>query len=221
MRFLLIEDEAKAARFVRRGLDELGYAVDVARDGEEAVGFAEAANYDLIVLDLILPRQDGLSVLRLIRQRDPRVPVLILSAKRSVADRVKGLEAGADDYLVKPFAFAELVARIRNLLRRGGQASRPTLKLGDLALDPETRTAHRGTQATPLTSKQYALLEYLMRNPNRVVTRTMIREHLWGFDFEGESNVVDVHMASLRRKIDPEGRLIHTVRGVGYTLREP
>lgn len=219
MHILLVEDEMKLARFVKRGLEEEQFAVDVAADGEEALSFVEATSYDLIILDLMLPKSHGFQVLKDIRARKGWVPVLILTAKGSVQDKVKAFDLGSDDYLTKPFAFAELVARIRNLLRRSGPTRSAMLKVGDLILDPLTRAVRRGEQLIQLTNKEFAILEYLMRHPGRVLTRTMITDHVWGYSFTSESNVIDVHVTMLRKKVDPEKRLIETVRGVGYLIQ--
>lgn len=219
MRLLLVEDEAKLARFIKRGLEEEQFSVDVAGDGEEAMSLIEATSYDLIILDLMLPKRDGFEVLKGLRARKGWVTVLILTAKASVQDKVKGFELGSDDYLTKPFAFAELVARIRNLLRRSGPTRSVMLKVGVLTLDPLTRTVRRGDQPIELTNKEFAILEYLMRHPNQVMTRTMITEHVWDYSFSIGSNVIDVYVTMLRKKVDPEKRLIQTVRGVGYLMK--
>ena len=219
MRILVVEDEAKVARFVRRGLEEERFAVDVAGDGEEALDLIEAASYDLIILDLMLPKSDGFEVLKRLRARKSWVPVLILTGKASVEDKVKGFELECDDYLTKPFAFAELIARIRNLLRRSGPTQSVMLKVGDLTLDPLTRTVRRGDRLIELTNKEFAILECLMRRPNRILTRAMLTEHVWGYSFNNESNVIDVYVTMLRKKVDPEKRLIQTVRGAGYLMK--
>jgi two-component system copper resistance phosphate regulon response regulator CusR len=219
MRLLLVEDELKHVRFIRRGLEEEQFAVDVAANGEEALDLIEAASYDLIILDLMLPKCDGFEVLKCLRARKPPIPVLILTAKTSIEYKLKGFELGTDDYLTKPFAFAELVARIRNLLRRNGPSQSLMLEVGDLTLDPLTRTVRRGQQLIALTNKEFSILEYLMRHPNRVLTRTMIVEHVWDYAFSIESNVIDVYMTMLRKKVDPEKKLIQTVRGAGYLVQ--
>lgn len=219
MRVLLVEDEAKAARFVKKGLEEEGLAVDVARDGEEALSLAETGPYDLLILDLMLPRGDGLHVLRTLRSKGNGIPVLILTARNSVGDKIQGFELGADDYLTKPFAFGELVARVKNLLRRRSPAGPVTLQIGNLRLDPSTRTARVGEQTVELRNKEYTLLEYFMRNPNRILTRTMIAEHVWDYHFDSETNLIDVYVNLLRKKVDPTKRLIQTVRGVGYVMK--
>ena len=224
MRILVVEDEKKVASFIAKGLTEESYAVDVAYDGEEGVFMALENDYDLIVLDLMLPKLDGMEILRKIRDSGKDVPVLILTAKDSVEDIVAGLEGGSDDYLTKPFAFAELLARIRALLRRSQEQKKiTTLKAGDLTLNPLTREVKRGDRKIELTSKEYALLEYFMRNVNKVLTRTLISEHVWNYEFDPLTNVVDVYVNYLRKKIDQpsETKLIHTVRGVGYILKEP
>ena len=220
MRLLLVEDETKLARLIKRGLEEEQFAVDVARDGEEALSLVEATSYDLIILDLMLPKIDGFEVLKGLRARKGWVPVLILTAKASVEDKIKGFDLGSDDYLTKPFAFAELVARIRNLLRRSGPTQSVMLKVGDLTLDPLTRTVQRGDQLIELTNKEFAILEYLMRHPNRVLPRTMLTEHIWGYSFSIGSNVIDVYVTMLRKKVDPEKRLIQTVKGAGYRISD-
>ncbi len=221
MRILIIEDEQKVADFVRKGLQQEGYAVDIARDGEEGAYQAENFDYDGVILDLMLPKLMGLEVLKQIRARNLSLPVLILTAKGAVEDRVTGLDSGASDYLVKPFAFAELSARIRALLRRGAQES-TTLKLADLEMNTATRTVTRAGRKLDLKLKEFSLLEFLLRNARRTVTRTMIIEHVWDIHFDSVSNVVDVHINSLRNKIDREFPfpLIHTVRGVGYVLTD-
>ena len=221
MRILIVEDEKKVANFIRKGLQQEGYAADIAQDGEEALESAMAFDYDAMVLDLMLPRKTGLDVLRTIRTTKPKLAVLILTAKGSLEDKVTGFDAGADDYLIKPFAFAELSARIRALLRRGA-AKDNKLKVGDLEMDTSTRQVRRGGQPVDLKLKEYALLEFLLRNANRAVTRTMIVEHVWDIHFDSISNVVDVHINSLRNKIDKgfNPPLIHTVRGVGYMLTD-
>jgi len=223
MRILVVEDEKKVASFIAKGLTEESYAVDVAYDGEEGVFMALENDYDLIVLDLMLPKLDGMEILKKIRDSGKDVPVLILTAKDSVEDIVAGLEGGSDDYLTKPFAFAELLARIRALLRRSQEQKITTLKAGDLTLNPLTREVKRGDRKIELTSKEYALLEYFMRNVNKVLTRTLISEHVWNYEFDPLTNVVDVYVNYLRKKIDQpsETKLIHTVRGVGYILKEP
>ncbi len=224
MRILVVEDEKKVASFIAKGLTEESYAVDVAYDGEEGVFMALENDYDLIVLDLMLPKLDGMEILKKIRDSGKDVPVLILTAKDSVEDIVAGLEGGSDDYLTKPFAFAELLARIRALLRRSQEQKKiTTLKAGDLTLNPLTREVKRGDRKIELTSKEYALLEYFMRNVNKVLTRTLISEHVWNYEFDPLTNVVDVYVNYLRKKIDQpsETKLIHTVRGVGYILKEP
>jgi DNA-binding response OmpR family regulator len=221
MRILVVEDEKQLASIIKRGLEEEGYAVDVAADGDEGQYYAENTAYDLILLDLMLPVKGGLEVCRDLRLKKILVPILMLTAKDKLEDKVSGLDCGADDYLVKPFAFPELLARIRALLRReaGGKAS--FLSAGGLTLDPAARLVQRNGQNVDLTSKEYALLEYFMRNPDRLLTRTMLEEHVWNYEFEGVSNIVDVYIRRLRDKVDPgdEKGLIQTVRGAGYRLR--
>jgi DNA-binding response OmpR family regulator len=222
MRILVAEDERKVASFIRQGLEEEGHAVEVADDGETALDLiVNGPPYDLVVLDVMLPKRDGFAVLRTMRGRGVRTPVLVLTARDSVTDKVTGLDVGGDDYLTKPFAFDEFLARVRALLRRGSDSRAPTLRVGDLTLDPARRDVRRGERRITLTTREYALLEYLMRNAGRVLTRPMITEHVWGLDFDPESNVVDVYVGYLRRKIDAEGErpLLRTVRGAGYTLK--
>lgn len=223
MRVLLVEDEPKLARFVQKGLTEEAFAVDVARDGEEALERARRTAYDLVILDLMLPGIDGFAVCRELRALGTETPILILSARGMVEDRVKGLELGADDYLTKPFVFSELSARVRALLRRRQPAALLTLKVADLTLDPITRIVKRGERRIELTQKEFALLEYLMRQTGQIVTRTMIAEHVWGFNWDRLTNVIDVYINHLRNKIEvsPEPRLIHAIRGAGYVIREP
>jgi heavy metal response regulator len=221
MRILIIEDEQKVAAFIQKGLSQEGYAVDVAHDGEEGAYQAENFDYDAVIVDLMLPKMSGLEILKKIRARDLRLPVLILTARGAVEDKVAGLDGGANDYLVKPFAFAELSARIRVLLRRGAQES-TTLRLADLEMSTATRTVTRAGRKIDLKLKEFSLLEFLLRNARRTVTRTMIIEHVWDIHFDSVSNVVDVHINTLRNKIDREfpTQLIHTVRGVGYMLTD-
>jgi DNA-binding response OmpR family regulator len=220
MRVLVVEDEATIADFLVRGLTEQGYAVDHVADGQAALDILASASFDAVVLDILLPKLDGLTVCGRMRERGDHTPVLMLTARDTVDDRVRGLDSGADDYLVKPFAFAELVARIRALSRREPTATNPVLRVGDLQLDTTTRLASRGSRTIELTTKEYALLEYLMRNPNRVLTRTMITERVWNYDTFNVANVIDVYIGHLRRKIDDghASKLIHTVRGAGYKI---
>ena len=221
MRILVVEDDRKVASFIRKGLTEEGYAADVASDGETGLAMGLDRLHDVIVLDVMLPRKPGFQVVRELRQAKVSTPVLLLTARDAVEDKVQGLDAGADDYLTKPFAFAELLARIRALLRRGTAARAPVLQIADLTLDPAVRTVTRGGEAISLTNREFALLEYLMRNTGRVLTRTMIAEHVWDYSFDSGTNVIDVYVNYLRKKIDAgrERKLIHTVRGVGYVLK--
>jgi heavy metal response regulator len=222
MRILIAEDDRKVASFIRQGLEEEGHAVEVAGDGNTALSLAgQGPSFDLVILDVMLPGRDGFSVLRALREARVTTPVLVLTARDSVTDKVTGLDAGADDYLAKPFAFAELLARVRALLRRGTEQRAAVLRVADLTLDPWRRDAARGARRLSLTTREYALLEYFMRNAGRVLTRPMLAEHVWGLDFDSESNVVDVYVGYLRRKVDAPGepRLLHTVRGSGYVLR--
>ena len=221
MRILVVEDDTRISSVVRRGLEEEGYAVDVAFDGEDGQYLAESADYDVIILDIMLPGRDGLQVCRNLRARKIRTPILMLTARDTVADRVTGLDIGADDYLVKPFAFDELLARVRALLRRGGEACLPRLQVGDLVMDTTTREVWRHDRSVELTSKEYVILEYFMRNPNVVITRTMMEMHVWDQDFSGDSNVIDVYVRRLRTKLDDPGgaSLIQTIRGAGYRMK--
>lgn len=222
MRVLIVEDDPTIAEFVGKGLTEAGYAVDVAPDGERGVDLATSASYDAAIVDIMLPKLDGLALIDRIRARGIPTPVLILSARRSVDDRVKGLQAGGDDYLTKPFAFAELLARLQALIRRStGQAEPTRLSLADLTLDLLSRGAERSGRAVELRPREFSLLEYLLRNQGRVLTKTMILSHVWGYNFDPGTNVVDVLVSRLREKIDRdfEPKLIHTVRGVGYVLK--
>jgi two-component system, OmpR family, copper resistance phosphate regulon response regulator CusR len=221
MRILVVEDDRKVASFIRKGLEEEGHAVEVAADGDEAVERgADGSAWDLVVLDVMLPKRDGFEVLKALRAQKIKTPVLMLTARDGVADRVAGLDGGADDYLTKPFAFEEFLARVRALLRRGVTQGAPALRLLDLTLDPATREVTRGRRRITLTAREYALLEYFLRSAGRVLTRPMIAQHVWGLDFDPESNIVDVYVGYLRRKIDGEGdrRLLHTLRGAGYKL---
>jgi two-component system, OmpR family, response regulator len=222
MRVLVVEDEKKTASFIRKALRAEGFAVDVCHDGEDALQLAATTPYDAMVLDIMLPGRDGLSVLRQLRERRSAVPVLLLSARGDVNERVKGLDAGADDYLPKPFALAELVARVRAMGRRGGESRATVLQVADLTLDTVTRVARRGEAAVELTAREYRLLEFLMRSPGRICGRMTILEKVWDYDFDPGTNLVDVYVRRLREKIDAEfqPKLIHTVRGVGYVLRE-
>ena len=222
MRILIVEDERKVANFISQGLQEEGHTVEVAKDGEAALDLLRhGPPYDLIVLDVMLPRLDGVAVLRAARAARVTSPVLMLTARDAVADKVTGLDAGADDYLTKPFSFDEFLARVRALLRRVDGRREPILRLADLTLDPATRVVARGQRHIELTTREHALLEYFLRNPGRILTRPMLAEHVWGLDFDPESNVVDVYVGYLRRKIDGPGdaRLLQTVRGAGYVLR--
>jgi len=220
MRVLLVEDEEAIADFLSRGLKEVGYAVDHVEDGISALDLASSFDFDLILLDIMLPKLDGFAVCSRLRERNVKTPILMLTARDTVEERVKGLDAGADDYLVKPFAFAELLARIRALSRREPALALPVLRVQDLELDPAARTVTRSDRAIDLTAKEYALLEYFMRNPGRVLTREMITDRLWSFDSASFTNVIDVYVGRLRRKIDDgqSVKLIHTVRGVGYKI---
>jgi heavy metal response regulator len=221
MRILVIEDEKKVARFIKKGLEEEGYAVDLASDGEEGLARVLDQVHDLIILDIALPKIDGLQVLKKLRERKVPTPVLLLTVRATIEDKVLGLDSGADDYLTKPFAFQELLARIRALLRRKAEVGPPLLQVEDLVLDPARHLVTRGGERIDLTSKEFALLEYLLRNAGRVLTRAMISEHVWNYDFDTETNVIDVYVNYLRRKIDSRGekKLIHTVRGSGYVLK--
>ena len=222
MRVLVVEDERKVANFIRQGLEEEGHTVEVAEDGADALDrLLASVPYDLVVLDVMLPRRDGFSVLKALRDKQVSTPVLLLTARDAVADKVAGLDLGADDYLTKPFAFDEFLARVRALLRRQAGQAAPALRLEDLTLDPATRGVSRGSRSIGLTTREFALLEYFMRNAGRVLTRPMIAEHVWAVDFDRESNVIDVYVGYLRRKIDGPGEhpLLHTVRGAGYVLR--
>jgi two-component system, OmpR family, response regulator len=222
MRVLIVEDDATIAGFVAGGLTEAGYAVDVAADGERGAEMAASAGYDAAIVDIMLPKLDGLALIDRIRARGIQTPVLILSARRSVDDRVKGLQAGGDDYLTKPFAFAELLARLQALIRRStGQAEPTRLSIADLTLDLLARVAERSGRAIELRPREFSLLEYLLRNQGRVLTKTMILSHVWGYNFDPGTNVVDVLVSRLREKIDRdfEPKLIQTVRGVGYVLK--
>lgn len=221
MRILVVEDEKKVASFIKRGLEEEGYAVDVAYDGEAGLGMALDGVHDLIILDIQIPRMDGLRVLQELRRESVSKPVLLLTVRATIEDKVLGLDAGADDYLTKPFAFQELVARVRALLRRRAEAEPVILRVADLSLDPAKHAVFRGDEKIDLTPREFALLDYFMRNPGRVLTRTMIAQHVWDYDFDTMTNIIDVYVNYLRKKIDAGKvpKLIHTVRGVGYMLK--
>ena len=221
MRLLVIEDEKKVASFIEKGLEEEHYAVDVAHDGEEGLYLTETNDYDLVVLDLMIPKIHGWEVLKRIRAKRNNVPILVLTARDSVEDKVKGLDSGCDDYLTKPFAFAELLARIRALLRREKTEKEPILRIADLTLSLVTHKVARRGKEIELTSREYTLLEYFMRNPDKVLTRTMISEHVWDYHFDSMTNVIDVYVNYLRKKIDKdfEPKLIHTLRGIGYIMK--
>jgi two-component system OmpR family response regulator len=223
MRILIVEDEVTLAQALRRGLNIAGYSVDVAHDGNEALFQARVHDYDAIVLDLMLPEVDGLSVCETLRKEGRWMPVLMLTARDGVGDTVRGLDVGADDYLVKPFDFSELLARLRALVRRGASERPPVMQIGDLTIDPARRTVERAGRSIDLTPREFALVEYLARHSGQVVSRTRLLEHVWDGFYDGLSNVVDVHVANLRRKIDApfDQRLLRTVRGVGYVLEEP
>jgi two-component system OmpR family response regulator len=220
MRILVVEDDQKIAAFVVNGLKQSGYAVDHAAEGEDGLARALTISYDAAVVDLMLPKLDGLSLIGQLRSSGTTVPVLILSAKASVDDRVRGLQAGGDDYLTKPFAFSELLARLQALIRRASRAAEPTsLTVGDLTMDLLTREVRRAGEVIELQPREFALLEYLMRHPNRPVTKTMILEHIFDYSFDPQTNVVDVLVHRLRSKIDKQKAMLHTIRGVGYVLR--
>jgi heavy metal response regulator len=222
MNILIVEDEKKVASFLQQGLEEEQYTVEIASDGEVGSELAMTGRFDLIILDIMLPKKDGITILKELRAKQIGTPVLMLTARSSIDNRVEGLDAGADDYLPKPFAFAELLARVRSLLRRGAAEKSTVLTVADLQLDTVTHKARRGETLIDLTGKEYALLEYFMRNLNKVLTRTLISEHIWNYNFDTGTNVVDVYINHLRSKIDGgDGKkLLHTVRGVGYVMKD-
>ncbi|MDU4962418.1 MAG: response regulator transcription factor [Sporomusaceae bacterium] len=221
MRILIVEDETSLRALLQKRLEQSGYAVDAAGDGLEAEAYLAAAVYDLVILDWMLPGQDGISLLQTMRGSGQRVPVLLLTARDSVGDRVKGLDAGADDYLIKPFAFDELLARIRVLMRRCSDVRSDTVSVADLTVTFSSRSVVRGGKAISLSAREFAILEYLLRNQGIVLSREKIEQHIWNYDFAGDSNVINVYIRYLRRKIDDdfEPKLIHTVRGAGYVLQ--
>ncbi len=218
MRILIVEDEKKIAAFLKRGFKEEGYVVEVAEDGLKAQSLAEANEYDLIILDLMIPGQDGLAVCRNLREKGNAVPIIMLTAKDQLKNKVEGLDAGADDYVTKPFAFEELLARVRAVVRKAGSSRAALIKADNLEIDPVTHKVKRGGENIDLTSKEYALLEYLARNNGKVITRTMISEHVWDIDFDTGTNIIDVYINYLRKKIDSghSKKLIQTMRGRGY-----
>lgn len=223
MQILLVEDEEKIAQLLRRGLMEKSFAVDLARDGAQAVQKLACNEYDLVILDLMIPKIDGLQVCKRIRQDNTQIPILILTAKDGIDDKIKGLDSGADDYMTKPFSFAELLARVRALLRRGKQALPTVLQFQDLKMDPSSHTVTRANHPIYLTSREYALLEYFMHQPRRVLSKSQILEHVWDYNYDGLSNIVETYVKYVRKKIklDPSSKeLIHTVRGIGYVLKE-
>jgi len=223
MRLLVVEDDLKIASFITKGLREAGFALDHAANGEDGLHLAITEPYDAAIVDIMLPKMDGLSLIEELRRQKKNTPVLILSAKRSVDDKVKGLQKGGDDYLIKPFAFSELLARLQALIRRASRASEPTsLSYGDLSLNLLSREVFRGDERIDLQPLEFSLLEYLMRNAGNVVTKTMIMEHVWDYNFDPQTNVVEVRICKLREKIDKDfdRNLIHTIRGVGYVLKE-
>ncbi len=223
MRILLVEDNQRLSAALKAQLEKDGYTVDALLDGKQGLAYAEETTYDLIILDIMLPKKDGLAICRELREEHVNTPVLMLTARDTVNDRILGLDSGADDYLVKPFDINELRARLRALLRRNAEDKTSVLTAGDLRLDPATRLVERGGQAIELTGKEYALLEYFIRHPNQVITREMIENHVWGTDFNGTSNIIDSYIHRLRRKIDGpyETKLLETIREVGYRLRKP
>jgi heavy metal response regulator len=222
MRILLVEDEKKVASFIKKGLEEEFYSVDAAYDGKEGLRLALMEEYDLIILDIMLPFKDGFTILQEIRNEKISIPVLFLTAKDTLSDKVHGLDSGADDYLPKPFAFEELLARVRALLRRGTSEKNLVLKALDLSLDTQTHTVTRNNTIVQLTPKEYSILEYLLRNKNRVISRTMLSEHVYDYHFDSDTNVIDVYINKLRNKVDKGfgTPIIHTVRGVGYIIKE-
>ncbi len=222
MKILVIEDEKKVANFLQKGLKEEQYVVDVAYDGLEGEHLAKTNDYDLILLDIMLPGKDGIEILKTLRQCQVNIPVIMLTAKEMVEDKIKGFNAGCDDYISKPFSFEELLVRIRAVLRRGGGALSNVITFADLTLDLISHKVIRAGREIELTAKEYTLLEYLVRNPNRVLTRTMIAEHVWDYNYDSFTNVIDVYINYLRNKVDRgfDTKLIHTVRGVGYVLKE-
>ncbi|MCL5091488.1 MAG: response regulator transcription factor [Patescibacteria group bacterium] len=223
MHLLIVEDEEKIANFLRRGLIEEHFAVDMAKDGEEALYETDINTYDCIILDILLPKVDGVTVCRTIRKKNTTVPILLLTAKDAVEDKIAGLDAGADDYLTKPFSFGELCARVRALIRRGKKSDPVILTFDTLTLDPATKTAQRNDKTITLTSREYALLEYFMRNPNIVLSKTQILEHVWDYNYQGMSNIVETYVKYLRKKIKTnhaDKELIYTMRGSGYILKQ-
>lgn len=222
MVILVVEDEIKITRFIKKGLEMEHYTVEVAYDGEDGLSKAEINNYDLIILDIMLPKMDGFEVCRKLREAKIETPVIMLTARNMVEDKIKGLDAGADDYLIKPFAFGELLARIRALLRREKTVKSTKLQVGDLVIDPANHEVMRNGKEVSLSSKEYRLLDYMMRRPGHVCTRTMIGEHIWGYNFTDDSNVIDVYISYLRKKIDTgfKIKLIHTVRDIGYKIED-
>lgn len=222
MRILIIEDEQRLSNTIRKGLVEEGFAVDRAYDGQEGQYLAESEEYDLIILDVMLPKIDGVTLCQNLRAKKIKTPILMLTAKTTVEDKVKGLDSGADDYMTKPFSFIELRSRIQALLRRSSQEASPTLRLADLVLDPLKHKVERGGKTIGLTPKEFAVLEFLMRHKDEIVTRTMIIEHVWDYNFDSMSNIVDVYVTAIRRKVDKRSqtKLIHTLHGVGYRIAE-
>jgi len=222
MRILVVEDERKVAQLIQKGLAEEQYGVDIALDGERGMSMSESQHYDLYIVDVMLPKMNGMELVKVLRHRQEKAPILMLTAKATIEDKVAGLDSGADDYLTKPFAFEELLARVRSLLRRGAQQKSTILTIADLELDTVTHKARRGGKMIDLTAKEYALLDYFLQNKDRVLTRSAISEHIWDYNFDTGTNIIDVYINHLRNKVDNlfEKKLIHTVRGVGYVMRE-